>query len=62
MKVADNGGSIKAEGLTLFFWAGNAPKAHKVTSKAPENAFKAPERLPKVAEDVLCTDSAQDRA
>ena len=62
MKIGDNGGSIKAEGLTLFFLAENAPKARKVAPKGPENAFKAPERPPKVAEDVLCTDSAQDRA
>ena len=62
MKIGDNRGSIKAEGLTLFVLAENAPKARKVAPKAPENAFKAPERPPKVAEDVLCTDSAQDRA
>ena len=39
MKVADNGGSIKAEGLTLFFLPEKAPKVHKVAPKAPENAF-----------------------
>ena len=46
----------------MFFLAENAPKARKVAPKGPENAFKAPERPPKVAEDVLCTDSDQDRA